>query len=154
MYPAVKWTWRMRLSSLKKITTVQIIKEWFSIIQLIFFGFVIHPQLDVVISNCWLTFQQSSYRSNLVSTVKCSFCPEVAEKLLSPRHKDICGLISLDNKTSEVTCDHTGDLGHEALDRSDGHTLRLVLDVSDNVFNLQAGTTQEDRGTNKAEEDS
>lgn len=51
-----------------------------------------------------------------------------------------------------LTRDHTGDFGHEALDRSDGHTLCLVLDVSDDVFNLQRKTTEEDRGTNKAEE--
>lgn len=39
-----------------------------------------------------------------------------------------------------LTCNNTGDFGHETFDSSDGHTLCLILDVSDNVFNLQRKT--------------
>lgn len=37
----------------------------------------------------------------------------------------------------KLTCHNTGNLGHEAFDSSDGDTFSLMLDASDNVFNLQ-----------------
>lgn len=42
-----------------------------------------------------------------------------------------------DVQIESLTCDDTGDFGHETFDSSDGHTFSLVLDVSDNVFNLR-----------------
>ncbi len=48
-----------------------------------------------------------------------------------------------------LTCNHTGDFGHETFDSSDGHTLCLILDVSDNVFNLQRKSGKEDRKRNR-----
>lgn len=35
-----------------------------------------------------------------------------------------------------LTCNNTGDLCHETLDGSDWNTVCLVLDATDNVFNL------------------
>lgn len=39
--------------------------------------------------------------------------------------------------TQFLTCNNTGDLGHETFDGSDGHAFRLVLYASDDVFNLK-----------------
>lgn len=45
--------------------------------------------------------------------------------------------------SSFLTCDNTGNFGHEAFDSSDGYTLCLILDVGDNVFNLQRKTKRQ-----------
>lgn len=37
-----------------------------------------------------------------------------------------------------LTCDHAGNLRHEALDSSDGHAVRFVLDSGYYVLNLPA----------------
>ena len=44
-----------------------------------------------------------------------------------------------------LTCDNTGDFGHETFDSSDGHALLFILDESDNVFNLQKREDREER---------
>lgn len=44
-----------------------------------------------------------------------------------------------------LTSNNTRDFGHETFDSSDGHTLCLILDVSDNVFNLQRGQKEGQR---------
>lgn len=43
---------------------------------------------------------------------------------------------------SFLTCDNTGNFGHEAFDSPDGYALRLVLDARDDVLDLQR---EEDR---------
>ena len=50
-----------------------------------------------------------------------------------------CKVLFSTGQSSEgkPTCDHTGDLGQEALDCSDWHPLCLMLYSGDNVLNLQ-----------------
>lgn len=45
-----------------------------------------------------------------------------------------------------LTCDNAGDFGHETFNSSDGHTFALILDVSDNVFDLQGKRNGKEKG--------